>query len=95
MYRHILIPTDGSMLSEMAIDHGVALAKATHAKVTALTVSASFNGLSLAPGIVLNREQFKEQAADLAAKHLSIAKDAADLPQQPRFLGLPELLRER
>ena len=78
MYRHILIPTDGSMLSEMAIDHGVALAKATHAKVTALTVSASFNGLSLAPGIVLNREQFKEQAADFAAKHLSIAKDAAD-----------------
>ena len=36
------------------IEHGVALAKATNAKVTALTVSAPFNGLSLAPGIVLD-----------------------------------------
>jgi nucleotide-binding universal stress UspA family protein len=77
MYRHILVPTDGSALSEMAIEHGVALAKATNAKVTALTVSAPFNGLSLAPGIVLDREQYKEKTADLAAKHLFAAKDAA------------------
>jgi nucleotide-binding universal stress UspA family protein len=28
MYRHILIPTDGSELSKKAIQHGVGLAKA-------------------------------------------------------------------
>jgi nucleotide-binding universal stress UspA family protein len=32
MYKHILIPTDGSELSNKAIRHGVALAKAVNAK---------------------------------------------------------------
>ena len=79
MYRHILIPTDGSPLSESAIEHGIALAKSTGAKVTALAVSSPFDGLSLAPGIVLNRKQYQEQTADFAAKHLTVAKDAAAL----------------
>jgi hypothetical protein len=35
MYTHILIPTDGS---ELAVQHGVALAKRIAAKVTMLTV---------------------------------------------------------
>jgi nucleotide-binding universal stress UspA family protein len=37
MYRHILIPTDGSELSQNAIAHGAALAKSINAKVTILT----------------------------------------------------------
>ena len=28
MYKHILIPTDGSELSKKAVDHGIGLAKA-------------------------------------------------------------------
>ena len=43
MYRHILIPTDGSELSRRAVQHGVSLAKSGGAKVTALTVEGSFN----------------------------------------------------
>jgi nucleotide-binding universal stress UspA family protein len=43
MYRHILIPTDGSELSEKAVEHGVALAKSINARVTGLTVSAPFH----------------------------------------------------
>src|SRR5258708_34421143 len=43
MYRHILIPTDGSELAGRAVRHGLALAKAVGAKVTALTVEASFD----------------------------------------------------
>lgn len=43
MYRHILIPTDGSELANRAVTHGLALAKALGAKVTALTVEASFS----------------------------------------------------
>ena len=34
MYRHILLPTDGSELSERAVKSGIALAKAVNAKVT-------------------------------------------------------------
>lgn len=37
MYKHILIPTDGSPLARLAIDNGLALAKAVGARVTGLT----------------------------------------------------------
>jgi nucleotide-binding universal stress UspA family protein len=39
MYRSILIPTDGSDFCERAVSAGVALAKATGAKVVGLTVT--------------------------------------------------------
>src|SRR6516165_264878 len=38
MYRHLLIPTDGSELAERAVTHGVSLAKFVGAKVTVLIV---------------------------------------------------------
>jgi nucleotide-binding universal stress UspA family protein len=43
MYRHILIPTDGSELAGRAVRHGLALAKSAGAKVTALTVEPPFD----------------------------------------------------
>jgi nucleotide-binding universal stress UspA family protein len=38
MYRHILIPTDGSELAEQAVTNGLALAKSVGAKVTVIIV---------------------------------------------------------
>ena len=38
MYRHILIPTDGSELAERGVMHGLALAKSVGAKVSAIYV---------------------------------------------------------
>jgi nucleotide-binding universal stress UspA family protein len=43
MYKHILIPTDGSELAHKAVVQGLSLAKALGAKVTALTAESSFN----------------------------------------------------
>lgn len=40
MYKHILIPTDGSLLAREAIPRGIALAKLLGAKVTEITVTA-------------------------------------------------------
>jgi nucleotide-binding universal stress UspA family protein len=77
MYRHILIPTDGSPLSEMAIEHGIGLAKATQAKVTALTVSVPFDSLAVTPGLLLERHQYLIGAAEAAAKDLSVVAEAA------------------
>jgi len=39
MFRHILLPTDGSSLSEAAIQEGVRFAKSLGAKVTGLCVA--------------------------------------------------------
>ena len=38
MYRHILIPTDGSELAERGVAHGLALAKSVGAKVFVINV---------------------------------------------------------
>ena len=49
IYKHILIPTDGSELSDKAIRHGVALAKAVNAKVTGITVTTPFHVIAAMP----------------------------------------------
>lgn len=38
MYKHVLLPTDGSQLSNVAIDNGLKFAKAIGARVTGLYV---------------------------------------------------------
>jgi nucleotide-binding universal stress UspA family protein len=64
MYKHILIPTDGSDLSQQAIEHGIALAKAVGARVTALTVTEPFYVSAFEPSVV---EHYKKHIAALAA----------------------------
>ncbi len=52
MHTHILIPTDGSDLSDEAIQYGTALAKAVDAKVTGVTVSSPFHFFAVEPDMV-------------------------------------------
>ena len=49
MYSHILIPTDGSELSKMAVYEGVALAKALGARVSVVTVTTPFHVFTRTP----------------------------------------------
>lgn len=78
MYQHILIPTDGSELSQQAIEHGIALAKSVNAKVTVMTVTAPFQLFAIEPGIVTDTpEQYEKRAAALAAKDLNAAMEVA------------------
>jgi len=78
MYKHILIPTDGSELSKKAVDHGIGLAKALNAKVTSVTVSEPFHVFAVEPVMVTDTpDEYKKRVAALAAKYLKAAKDAA------------------
>ena len=78
MHKHILIPTDGSELSQNAIDYGMALAKSVNAKVTVLTVSTPFQTFAVEPGLVTDTpEQYGKRTTTLAAKYLNVAKEAA------------------
>ena len=74
MYKHLLIATDGSDLSGKAIVHGIALAKALGAKVTALTVTEPFYESAFEPRIV---DQYKKHVATLATQHLDVASNTA------------------
>jgi nucleotide-binding universal stress UspA family protein len=78
MHNHILIPTDGSELSQKAIDYGMALAKSVNAKVTVVTVSTPFHALVVEPSMIIDTpEQYRKRMATLAAEYLNVAKEAA------------------
>ena len=78
MYRHILSSTDGSQLSQDAMDYGMALAKSVNAKVTVLTVSMPFHAFAVEPGMITDTpEQYAQRIANLTAKYLNVAKEAA------------------
>ncbi|MCW3473215.1 universal stress protein [Limobrevibacterium gyesilva] len=49
MYKHILIPTDGSELADKAVRHGIALARSLAATVTILTASTPFRIFTTVP----------------------------------------------
>jgi len=76
MYKHILIPYDGFELSAKAVQHGMALAKAAHARVTGLTVTRPFQIISEDPEMLTDtREQYAAHAGTLAMKRLEQIKD--------------------
>jgi nucleotide-binding universal stress UspA family protein len=83
MYRHILIPTDGSELAEHAVTNGLSLAKSVGAKVTVVIVEDPFDWLSIPETRASKRQAFdalakhNEQVKKHAANVLSRAADAA------------------
>jgi len=86
MYEHILIPTDGSALSEMAIRQGIAFARAIRAKVTALAVSPSFHLFEVDPimvGYTPSPEQYARDCEARAEKYLAVARVEAGIAGVP------------
>jgi nucleotide-binding universal stress UspA family protein len=79
MYKHILLPTDGSELSKKAIEHGIALAKAVGATVTALVVSTPFSSLVVVePRMVADAlDSYKQLVAHHAEQYLAMVRDTA------------------
>jgi len=84
MYQHILIPTDGSELSELALREGMALAKALGARVTALTVMTPFHVFTSNPGMIADTAtQYRRDVEALANQYLAVAKNIAQVAAVP------------
>jgi nucleotide-binding universal stress UspA family protein len=78
MFRHILIPTDGSQLAEKAIRYGIALAKEQGARVTALTVSRPFHVVTLEPGMLADTPAaYARHVGERTEKFLGVVSQAA------------------
>ena len=83
MFKHILLPTDGSPLSDKGVQRGIAFAKRIKARVTAMHVVPEFRSLAddtLLPSSAELRERFREEArargqriVDKAAKRAKAA----------------------
>ena len=78
MYRHILIPTDGSKLAERGVVHGLALAKSLGAKVFVIFVVEPFSELTgrFQEAVAQYAELRKEQGASTLDHAANAAKEA-------------------
>ena len=84
MYKHILIPTDGSPLSEDAVRQGIELAKSLSAKTTVITVSPRFHTFAVDPGMITNTPQeFERESEAIATKILGTAEAMARASSVP------------
>ncbi len=78
MFKHILLPTDGSALSEMAIKKGVEFAKEINAKVSGLTVTKPFRVFTTdVTELEDTKDTYAEDAKAIADKRLSVIEQAA------------------
>ncbi|RMX08807.1 universal stress protein [Corticibacter populi] len=68
MYKHILVSTDGSELSEKAANHALELAKLTGADLVAITVTPSYPVTYLEGSMPINSDQAKEIEAKWRAE---------------------------
>ena len=79
MFKHILIPTDGTDLSRKAVLYGVQLAKECGAKVTALTISEPYHVAAMEAVLVpVGEDQFDEESRRIAEKALAQVAVAAE-----------------
>lgn len=78
MFQHILIPTDGSILSAGAVENGITLAREIGARVTVLTVIEPFHVLATDPKqIAETRNVYEKHMKAEAARYLTEAERKA------------------
>jgi len=78
MYKHILIPTDGSELSAIAVRQGVELARSIGARVTILTAYPPFRTFTADPVMATaTPDIYRRECVAEAERYLSAAAAAA------------------
>ncbi len=81
MFKHILLPTDGTELSEKAIDQGLRLAKTIGAKVTSISVMAKlptfFYHARISPAALEESARQSQAAAESYLREVQKKAEAA------------------
>ena len=78
MFKHVLLPTDGSKLSEDAIRMGLQLAKTINAKVTGFHVMPEFHVFTYKTEMLEDtKREFGRDSKAHAAQYLSVIETAA------------------
>jgi len=79
MYKHILIPTDGSELSDKAVREGIDLAMSVKARVTVFTASPPFRAFATDATVSVDtRDTYTAGAEERAAARLKAGLDYAN-----------------
>jgi nucleotide-binding universal stress UspA family protein len=93
MFKHILIPSDGSPLSEKAIKAGIELAKQLGAKVTAFCAIQEYTAIygDGFPIAMLPLNEQREEEIAWATKNLAVAHSHANSAKVP-FEGVHKVV---
>ena len=85
MFKHILMPTDGSQHSERAVERGIQLAKLCGAKVTGIHVIQDHRFIDAGDGWIdpVAGETLQLEGRSRAAAFLSFVKRTADASDVP------------
>ena len=79
MFKHILLPTDGSELSEAAIQKGIQFAKSINAEVTGFHVILPFHVFTIQTEMLEDtKEQYERASKVQAEQFLGVIKKAAE-----------------
>ena len=78
MYTHILVPTDGSPLSDSALEQALRLAKSLGARITVLTVIEPFQVVAYEPEqVAAARDAYEKYAREEADRRMARATELA------------------
>jgi len=84
MFKHLLLPTDGSQLSEAAIQSGVQFAKSINAKVTGFYAMPQFHVFTYRTEMLADsKEEFAKDCKAHADRFLGVVLEA------PKAAGVP------
>ncbi len=84
MFKHLLIPTDGSDLSNVAVTYGVQFAKEMRARVTGLTVTTPFHYVTYnSMQMVQTEAQFEEEMRHMTQRNLQFLQREAEVCDVP------------
>jgi nucleotide-binding universal stress UspA family protein len=84
MFKQILLPTDGSDLSERAVLAGVSVAREVGAQVVGLAATPEFHTLTLDPEMLEDtEEEFNAAMEKRAQQYLSVISNAASTAGVP------------
>lgn len=84
MFKHILIPTDGSDLAKIAITNGVRFAKEIGAKITAITVTKPYQYFAIEyVQMTDTQDQYNADMHAQAQRNLNVVKEAAEAAGVP------------
>ena len=79
MFKHLLLPTDGSEASQATLVEGVRLAKELNARITGISVVPEFHVLTFNTMMIEDtREVFIAESRSQALKYLAVLNQAAN-----------------
>lgn len=81
MFKHILVPTDGSELSQLSIANAILFAKELHAEITFFCAEQSFPAMYYGMGAIFDPHaptKFHEEMEDVVKKILNNAQKQAN-----------------